>query len=315
LLTAGDITEQDPSWLKAKGDDFYRGGDVRSAINAYSSAIEADEDMIACYSNRSACYLRLGMDQDCKEDCTTAIQKLEKQRSVNPDLPPAEVSMLVKLMLRRGVAQCRLGQIAAALADYEACCSILAGRGGQSIQVPGVSADTIRDDIERLKLIVAADKKKIEADAAFSNSDVSKAQALYSEAIACLPEHVACLSNRSACKIALGDLNGCIEDCTKAIELLQEGTKSSANEELSDSMLSMLHAIIPPAGSEKRKQWLLKSVVRRGAIYAQLNDLVSAARDYSLAVSLDPENKDLQADLQNIINARVKREQTSANNK
>jgi tetratricopeptide (TPR) repeat protein len=314
LFTEGDITEQDPSWLKAKGDDFYRGGDVRSAINAYSSAIEADEDMIACYSNRSACYLRLGMDHDCKEDCTIAIQKLEKQRSDNVDLLLADVSMLVKLLLRRGVALCRLGQMAAALADYETSCSVLVGGNGQPIQVPGVSVDTIRDDIERLKLIVAADRKKSEADSAFSNSDVSKAHALYSEAIAFLPEHVACLSNRSACKIALGDLSGCIEDCSKAIELLQEGSNISANEELSDSMLSMLHAIIPPAGSEKRKQWLLKSVVRRGAIYAQLNDLVSAARDYSLAVSLDPDNKDLQTDLQNIINARVKREQTSVNN-
>lgn len=309
----GDITEQDPSWLKAKGDDFYRGGDVRSAINAYSSAIEADEDMIACYSNRSACYLRLGMDQDCKEDCTVAMQKLEKQRGPDSELASADTAMMVKLLLRRGVAQCRLGQMVAALADYVASCAILVGHGGEQIQVAGVSLDTVQDDIKRLKRIVAADEKKTEADLAFSNSDPSKAQALYSEAIEYLPEHVACLSNRSACKIALGDLTGCIEDCTKAIDLLQAGVQHSANEQLSDSMLSMLHAIIPPAGSEKRKQWLLKSLVRRGAIYAQLNDLVSAARDYSLAVSLDPENKDLQADLQNIINARVKREQTSVN--
>jgi hypothetical protein len=48
----GDASEEDPVWLKAKGDDFYRGGDFRSALNAYSAAIDMNENMTACYSNR-----------------------------------------------------------------------------------------------------------------------------------------------------------------------------------------------------------------------------------------------------------------------
>ena len=47
------VDEEDPTWLKAKGDDFFRGGDYRSAINAYSSALDADEHMIGCYANRA----------------------------------------------------------------------------------------------------------------------------------------------------------------------------------------------------------------------------------------------------------------------
>lgn len=60
-LGGGDVSEEDPSWLKGKGDDFVRYGDFRSAINAYSAAIEADEQMTPCYSNRSICYLKTHM--------------------------------------------------------------------------------------------------------------------------------------------------------------------------------------------------------------------------------------------------------------
>ncbi len=55
------MSEEDPVWLKAKGDDFFRAGDCRSALNAYSAALDADETMTACLSNRAACYLKLAM--------------------------------------------------------------------------------------------------------------------------------------------------------------------------------------------------------------------------------------------------------------
>ena len=60
-----DISESDPTWLKGKGDDFYRSGDFRSAINAYSSAFETDSTMVAALSNRAACYLQIGEAARC----------------------------------------------------------------------------------------------------------------------------------------------------------------------------------------------------------------------------------------------------------
>jgi hypothetical protein len=38
----------DATWLKAKGDDFFRAGDARSALSAYSAAIDVDEEYAAC---------------------------------------------------------------------------------------------------------------------------------------------------------------------------------------------------------------------------------------------------------------------------
>ncbi|POM60818.1 hypothetical protein PHPALM_30275, partial [Phytophthora palmivora] len=60
-----DISETDPMWLKAKGDDFFHSKDYQSAMNAYAEAISAtpssNTDLIAtCLSNRAACLLQLG---------------------------------------------------------------------------------------------------------------------------------------------------------------------------------------------------------------------------------------------------------------
>jgi tetratricopeptide (TPR) repeat protein len=43
--------------FKAEGDAAFRAGGFRTAISAYSSAIDLDPDMVVLYSNRSAAYL------------------------------------------------------------------------------------------------------------------------------------------------------------------------------------------------------------------------------------------------------------------
>lgn len=316
LKGAGDITEEDPAWLKAKGDDFYRNGDCRSAINAYSAAIDIDEAMIPCYSNRSACYFKLGLDGDCKDDCTAALNLLEEQRT-DVDLDNAAEllsinTMSVKLLLRRGISHCRLGLLAEALQDYMHGNGILSLH--PDINLPGITVKQVEQDARQLEKIVNADEKKKEADVCFGQRNLTRAAALYSEVLDTIPEHVGCLSNRSACKIASGDLEGCIQDCNVAVHYLQSeqlklGESGSIMSPVSDSSLSMLYAVIPPPQSEKRKTWLLKTVVRRGAVLAQLGNFDAAIRDYGLALSLDPGNADLQTDLQNLVNTRSKRAQ------
>ncbi|RLN14858.1 hypothetical protein BBO99_00001252 [Phytophthora kernoviae] len=59
-----DISETDPMWLKAKGDDFFHAKDFRGATNAYGEAISATPDdnidlITTCLSNRAACLLQL----------------------------------------------------------------------------------------------------------------------------------------------------------------------------------------------------------------------------------------------------------------
>ena len=144
----GDISEEDPVWLKAKGDDFFRSGDVRSAVNAYSAAIDIDDEAVACYSNRSACYLKLNMSIDCVEDCSMALQLLLVEQTaaevettlaltdnnnnnsstssststgINPTTTTTTMSLAkqrAKLLMRRAGAFSQMGKFASAVEDY-----------------------------------------------------------------------------------------------------------------------------------------------------------------------------------------------------
>ncbi len=287
-----DISEEDPTWLKAKGDDFFRSGDVRSALNAYSSALDIDETMVSCYSNRSACYLKLNMFDECRLDCSDGIKHLTTEQA------DSDKNMLIKLLMRRGAAACQLGNFTDSLTDYQD-----ALRHSQSNSGSDAIAASLVEDIQRLELLVTADKLKKEADFAFSENKLTDAIDKYSDAIALIPVHVGCISNRATCKIALKDYQGCIDDCTVALDLLSSSDVSSSGV-VSTPSLNMLNSILPAKGSEKRKAWVLKTILRRGQAYLQVSRYDEAIRDYSTASGLDPTNESLKSDINKLVTAR-----------
>jgi hypothetical protein len=110
------------------------------------------------------------------------------------------------------------------------------------------------------------------------------------------------LSNRSACKLAQGDIQGCINDCSEALRILQvdiERIQSSKAEMLFEvNKINMLSSILPPSGSEKRRQWAIKTITRRGVAWAKLGNYDEAVSDYTVASGLDPMNENLKSDLE-----------------
>ena len=301
-----DVSEEDPTWLKGKGDDFFRAGDARSALNAYSAAIDADETMTACYSNRSACYLKLGMHADCKVDCSTAIGQLDAlllaaggEQQQNSQFSPAlqaQRNTVLKLLLRRSIACCHLGHYAEAISDHSRVLSTVASLAALGMETAGIEPAAVQADLARLRVLVDAEALKKEGDAVFAESRLQEAQEKYDAALALVPLHVGCLSNRSACKIAAGDLQGCVDDCTRALELLQLDPGGGGGE------MNMLLSVLPPAGSDKRLAWVTRTVTRRGTAYSQIdNKLDLAIDDYRHAVTLNPANEALKADLEKLV--------------
>ena len=57
---------------------------------------------------------------------------------------------------------------------------------------------------------------------------------------------------------------------------------------------------VPVAGSEKRKQWVLRTLVRRGTAHIQLEEWQRAFEDYAIAAQIDPGNEELRQDLAHI---------------
>ncbi len=306
VQSGGDVSESDPAWLKAKADDFFRAGDVRSALNAYSAAIDIDDTATSCYSNRAACYMKLGMFKECTVDCDTALERSLSSSAASGEKVSAKQLTLNKLYLRRGTAMSQLGKYAEAIKDYSKILGVLEQRAADGLDSGNISKEAIKKDLEKLQTVSAADSLKKAADESMGQGELVEALEKYSEALKLLPSHVGCLSNRSACRMSLGDKQGCVDDCSAALALLQlNSVNDSASGTIGGVEVDLLASIIPPPGSDKRLKWVLKTVIRRGAAHAALNNLDAAVTDYTTGSSLDPKNESLLSDLTKIKNYRT----------
>ena len=89
---------------KAKGNEHYKAGDHRPAIQAYTHALRLQQNNAVVYANRGMCYLKLKQYRQALADCTAAVQIDDAY---------------TKAYLRRGIAHRRLGQHSQALADLD----------------------------------------------------------------------------------------------------------------------------------------------------------------------------------------------------
>jgi tetratricopeptide (TPR) repeat protein len=117
-----DVADTDPAWLKDRADNFFRTGDMASAISAYGKAIERMPQGHTLYANRAACHLKAGNARACVADAGIAIGILggvpESSGEVL-DLDDARRTMLAKLLARRGGAHAALGELPNAIRDLE----------------------------------------------------------------------------------------------------------------------------------------------------------------------------------------------------
>lgn len=287
LNTSADVSENDPLWLKAKADDFYRGGDYMSAVNAYSAAIDLN-DMPSCYSNRSACYLHLGQYRDCHDDCNVVLKT---------PVQSLGALLFVKTSLRKGLCLCFLGQFADALATYESALEVATSAVQEGAELR-VSLDDIASDVGKIRILVSADECKRRGDEHVSKHEAVAAIESYSLAIALLPLHVGCLANRATCHMSLGDVDMCVIDCTTALATLQEPSNGAM-------AMNLLMSIVPPQGSAKRKTWVMTLLAKRGAALGQLGRLDEAIADYAQLSGLDPSNAAVRSDLNTMQSLRA----------
>lgn len=286
-----DISESDPVWLKGKGDDFYRGGDFRGAINAYTAALEADPKVASCLSNRAACHLRLGQTSACVADCGAALEILQAL--------PASGPSQARAFARRSLAYRELGHYRLSLED---CRAALAFN-------PGAAA--LEEEIARAEPLALCEASKKEAVARFALGDIASACELYTTALAAVPAFPSCLSNRAACHLALGRPQECVRDCTAVLEILAADPSRKLQDNGSTDSERQVQGLetplpkpppgsVPPAGSEKRQKWVLATMLRRGRANVELGHLQGALRDYKAAGSLVPGDKAVEADVREL---------------
>lgn len=253
-------------WLKAKGDDFYRSKDYCGAVNAYSEAFalapEQSDLKITCLANRAAARLQLLDFDACIADCSAALSFIPDTRESSDSNALVHYRLKLKLFVRRGTAYCRVNKFTEAKADY-----------GVALSMDNQDA-TLQDDFQQLVALEKAQELKAAGDKCFCEQQLEQAASLYSDSLRLHPLSIACLSNRAACSLALNAFETCIQDCSRALELLQRDPPTEAGGSGSSSEPHGLafFSAGPAAGSVKRRAWVLKTLVRRGAALAAVED-------------------------------------------
>lgn len=303
---ARDISERDPMWLKGKGDDFYRSKDFHSAVNAYTAAIAASDPegepaLLAALGNRAACYLRMGKQSLCVEDCTRVIELLPPvpANAASGQLHPSalrkcQLAPRARILVRRGAACCELGDYSFAVRDYEEAISILlldqqvltgapAGMQLPPEQIERAKAQihALHEDLRRIRSLSECSQLKEAGDAALRRKDIEQAIQSYDKVIAIDSSFVSALSNRAAARLMQGQWEKCRHDCSLALDLLRSQPTASANAVGS----------VPKSGSARHTGFMVKTLARRATAYCKLGRFSKAIEDLEEAIPLEDAEK------------------------
>lgn len=295
----GDITEREPIFLKDKGDAFFKAGNYRSALEAYSRAVETesqaphpDGTLVRLLANRAACYLKGGDPEAAADDCTAALDLLESEE-LDTDTgtlwtPEACRAQRVKLLVRRGKARAAANHLDLAAEDLGAASKLAPGNEG------------IARDLEEVRHCAApldANGLRARGDARYRAGDVAGAMEAYGAVLAlgrCTGrERAAALANRAACHLSRSDHGAAHDDCEEGLDALLAPLGAGTDGEPTWRAGNACSAADVAAGGdegwdEECVALLAKLLHRRGAAAAHLRRYAAAADDYGAAARLVP---------------------------
>ena len=263
-----NITDSDPVWLKRKGDTFYDGGDLMSAVSAYSAAIDKDSSFVHALTNRAVTFLSMGDHTRCIDDCKKALSLIEVEKGHSSD---GENQMRRKLLLRVAYAYSHFGSF-----HHNAMSRHFLNK---------VSGKTKSDEtiIAYLDTLLSASDLKLKADVEFGKGSLERAIGLYWKALAKENTFMSALSNCASAYFLLGKLNKCIQCCTELLAKLKNKKLGIVHrKEFTKNKLFC----IPPCGSDKRKMLVITTLCKRGIARARLNEFEPAGNDLKEASTI-----------------------------
>jgi len=270
--------EDNPRWIKQQGDKFYKRGDYRAAIHAYTSAIQKNPEYIIAIANRAAAHLKLKNYTKVIKDATQFLNKPTKQQEPTQKLIKATVATLT----RRGTASYYCGNYKQALEDYK---NAVEFQTQLEERDEGLAAD-YEALKEKFDLKAATQENtmvvcKERADDFFRYGDYMMAIKHYNEVIKRAPTMpYKALANRAAANLKMGKFADALADATTVIDNIHQSDQ------------------------EEKTQLIMKCYLRRGAAYAYMGSLKEAYADYTKASRLVPEDQQILKDLEGI-NARL----------
>ncbi|KAJ3315132.1 Dynein assembly factor 4, axonemal [Boothiomyces sp. JEL0838] len=270
-------------FIKEKNDSgFFTSEDYSSATkkNSIGTVIFTDEDMVVKNTD--------DLDQ----------MKLESDDDSDIDVEAIRASVRAKLYKDDSPAPRREGTTNVNIS--------FSSRG----PIPTTTARETEDEkwMTRIKLIKAmharneenktaeikegetSETLKEKGDNQFKLGNFDGALNAYHDSLTLDPLNYNCLSNRAACYLKKQELENCIKDCTRALELVEREETIIKDELKKDDGLS-----------NDRLAIKVKLYARRGSAYS-VNDLKKGLEDYESALKIDPQNTKIQQDVDQLRN-------------
>jgi len=273
-----DISESDSIWLKRKADEFVKMKDYRSAVNAYSSALDIDTEMVESLLGRAECYMELCEYAQCVSDYSAALELFRERDDSNE-------SNISYVLRRRSIAYCHNENFADAKVDFKDLLSI-------------IPSDTDKLYLDRLSSLLECSKKKCAADNDLKAGLLNDALRQYNECVSAFPLYVGPLANKAACLMGMGQFQECVDTCSHILKILSTGISEVSSVEGNE------FGLIPSKGSLKNKSYMICIFSRRGAAKECMKDIKGALLDLRAAAKLtsrsSKEKRDLEKDIKRL---------------
>ncbi|GAB5357550.1 hypothetical protein AAMO2058_000383800 [Amorphochlora amoebiformis] len=287
---SGPLQEQ-AVFLKDKGDAFFRNGDFLAGVNAYSEAVQKDEEMVQCYSNRALCHFQIAEEligqgkspkilhhlRTCRSDCSTALALLENRKNLELTKDNRNKCTLKCLLLRSKISE-RLGEIQPAILDL-----------GKSLNLMGKKDRAFRILEERLLGLDALTRTPVaktpihELIETITNGDTK----IGDIAIRLYPLEPMVRILRSE-RLAETESEEAIKDATLALAALDQDSTHDANHKETSALLESLKRV------KDRQHLRSRAFAARARGYSMLNQWSRAQEEFKSALELFPTHPGLQ---------------------
>jgi stress-induced-phosphoprotein 1 len=252
--------------FKAEGNNFFKGGQYKEAIEKYRSACDIDPNVPAYWSNMAACYeklndfanmeeasrscikadrsfikgyFRLATAQKNLKDldgCTKTLESGLAVDSSNSDLKKMKKEIVeiqrneqVVTYCNKADEQLQSGDVAGAYKTLELASRLDAGNSKILALQARVNPKYEKMEKQRKASLSGAELHKEKGDELYKNAQFEAAVAEYTKCINAKPDNellIKALSNRAACNKQISHFDGTIEDCSAVLELDPSNVKA-----------------------------------------------------------------------------------------
>ncbi|KAH9508832.1 RNA polymerase II-associated protein 3 [Bulinus truncatus] len=159
------VQEQDKKILataeKEKGNEYYKNGDLKKALEAYTRGLQFDPTDKVLLSNRSLVFLKQNKFAECEADCTLSL-------SQNP--------LYVKPYLRRASARSNLGKLAEAVEDFQRVVELEPNNEQAKSEIERLQKEILKQQIQQycdfIGIKTDADGRPIESERLYGEDEI-----------------------------------------------------------------------------------------------------------------------------------------------